>query len=502
MKTKLLIICLSLLSVYRLLRPGFLSLQDDMHIFRLKEFHQCLIDGQIPCRYSTNASFGYGSPIFNFYPPLSYLIPEAFHLVGFSFGDSIKALLVSSAVIRGLGMYLLAGPVAAILYIFAPYQALNTFVRGAIAENLALALLPWLILFLKRRNYFLVTAFSTLLLLTHQLSLIAFFPIALYFCLAEKIPQKKVLITSLTSVCLSSFFLLPSVFERGFTTNNTMISGYFDYHLHFVSLFQIFISRFWGYGASTWGPYDGMAFPIGQMQVIVPLVILLFAGGLRRFHFTLSFAMAFFFLFLTHQRSLFIWQTVPLLPFFQFPWRFLGPAVLLLSYTSGIIKTNRWLVVVITVLTIALNINFFREDLWYQNSDFLTQKSESGFRDFWPKFGSQFPQSPSPVPTLISDFSKTSNTVKFGSDLKDKTLVELPVVYFPGWKAFINLKPAEIIINPDLGQINLDLPPGKNDVKLIFTDTPIRKAGNIISLGTMAVLILLRLPNLFYDRKI
>lgn len=497
-KTKIisliLIICLSVLSVYRLFQPGFLSLQDDMHVFRLKEFDQCLIDKQIPCRYSTAASFGYGSPLFNFYPPLSYAIPEFFHLLGFSFTDSLKLLLIFSAIIRGLGMYFLAGPIAAILYIFAPYQALNTFVRGAIAENLALSLLPWLILSLKYKKFTFATTFLTLLLLTHQLSVIAFFPIILYFCLVEKISFKKILVSSLVSVGLSLFFLLPSLFERGLTTNNTMISGYFDYHLHFVSLYQIFISRFWGYGASNWGTGDGMGFSLGQIQFIIPFLLFLFSPSKIKLKIIPLLGLALFFLFLAHQRSLFIWQALPFLAFFQFPWRFIGPAVFLFSYVSGLIKINRLFIIIVAILVIAFNLNFFHEDLWYKNPDFLTQKSESGFRDFWPKFGNQFPEKSAPTISNVSNFSKTSNQISFTSNFKESTLVELPLVYFPGWKATINLKPANIIINPDLGQINLDIPAEKNKIKLIFTDTPIRKVANIISLGTLVIILINLLP--------
>ncbi|MFA6518448.1 MAG: hypothetical protein WCV93_02225 [Candidatus Shapirobacteria bacterium] len=500
MKTKrrlipiVLIICLSLLSVYRLLRPGFLSLQDDMHVFRLQEFHQCLIDGQIPCRYSTTASFNYGSPIFNFYPPLSYIIPELFHLLGFSLADSIKLLLIFSAVIRGLGMYFLAGPVAAILYIFAPYQALNTFVRGAIAENLALSLLPWLILSLKYKRFASATLFSTLLLLTHQLSIIAFLPIIAGFCLIEKISFKKLITISTLSLGLSSFFLLPSIFERGFTTNSTMFTDYFDYHLHFVSLYQIFISRFWGYGASNWGIGDGMGFTIGQIQFIIPFLLFLFSPKKIKLKIIPLLGLALFFLFLTHQRSTFIWQAIPFLAFFQFPWRFIGPAVFLFSYASGLIKINRLFIILIAVLAITSNINFFHEDLWYKNPDFLTQKSESGFRDFWPKSGNQFPDKPAPATTDVSNFSKTSNQINFTSNFDKPTLTELPLVYFPGWKATINLRPASIIVNPDLGQINLDIPAGKNQINLTFADTPIRKAGNIISLGTLVIILITLLP--------
>ena len=40
-------------------------------------------------------------------------------------------------------------------------------------------------------------------------------------------------------------------------------------------------------------------------------------------------------LFLTHNRSTFIWKLFPFMPYFQFPWRFLGIALFSLSFISG-----------------------------------------------------------------------------------------------------------------------------------------------------------------------
>ena len=156
------IIFLGFTGSYRLMRPGYLSMADDMHVFRLQQLDKCVHDGQIPCRYVPDGGMGYGYPLFNFYSPFPYMVGEAFHLAGFSYIDSIKIVFIVTSFIRPLGMFLLSsvffgptgGLVSAILYALGPYQAVNSYVRGAIAENFALAVLPFVFWGLFKKRYF------------------------------------------------------------------------------------------------------------------------------------------------------------------------------------------------------------------------------------------------------------------------------------------------------------------------------------------------------------
>src|SRR5512145_2417915 len=111
MNRKLIIFILlivGLIGSYRLMRPGYFSMQDDMHVFRLQQYDQCWQDLQIPCRRITEGGFGYGYPLYNFYSPLPYAVGEIFHLVGFSYIDSIKLVFITTSFIRPIGIFLLS----------------------------------------------------------------------------------------------------------------------------------------------------------------------------------------------------------------------------------------------------------------------------------------------------------------------------------------------------------------------------------------------------------
>src|SRR4030066_728885 len=124
-------------------------------------------DGQIPCRWSPDMSFGYGQAMFNFYSAFPYYLGLLYKLVfSASFIGSAKFLFAASLLIAGFGMFFLAkelwgylgGIVSLVLYTYAPYHAVDVYVRGALSESFALAVLPFVWLFsyeiiLKRKKY-------------------------------------------------------------------------------------------------------------------------------------------------------------------------------------------------------------------------------------------------------------------------------------------------------------------------------------------------------------
>ena len=105
-----------------------------------------------------------------------------------------------------------------------------------------------------------------------------------------------------------------------------MTQGYFNYINHFTTLKQLFFDRFWGYGASLWGPKDDMSFQIGLIQWLLPLLALFFAfrkNQKNKYTILTVLFIGFFFLFLTHNKSTFIWHLFPIMAYFQFPGAFL-----------------------------------------------------------------------------------------------------------------------------------------------------------------------------------
>ncbi|MFZ5933166.1 MAG: hypothetical protein ACOYT7_03790, partial [Patescibacteria group bacterium] len=98
----------ALLAGRSLLAPGYFNMHDDLQMMRQLEMEKCLLDLQIPCRWVPDMGYGFGFPLFNFYPPLPYLIGEIIRLFGFSFVTTAKLLFLLSFVVSGLTMYFLA----------------------------------------------------------------------------------------------------------------------------------------------------------------------------------------------------------------------------------------------------------------------------------------------------------------------------------------------------------------------------------------------------------
>src|SRR5450830_1316031 len=120
-----------------LLKPGlYWNMHDDMQMVRQLEMEKCFQDGQIPCRWTPDLGYGYGFPLFNFYPPLPYLIGEPVRLLGLSFVSTVKLTALLQIILSAGFMYFLGlelvGPFGALLgalfYTYAPYHAVNVYV--------------------------------------------------------------------------------------------------------------------------------------------------------------------------------------------------------------------------------------------------------------------------------------------------------------------------------------------------------------------------------------
>ena len=552
-KNIILLICLFLISIltfYRLIRPGYFSMMDDMQVFRLDQFDKCLKDGQIPCRFIQDGGMGYSYPLFNYYSPLAYGIAESFNLIGFSLINSLKITFASCHLIGAFGMYFFAnlfwgklgGFISAVIFLLAPYQATDSFVRGAISESLAINIIPWIFYFLtkfinnlkfKIRNWGLVISL-TALLLSHNLISLAIAPILLIYSLFILIKNKNLNFKSifklsfpvLISIGISSFFLLPALFEKNLVTVETMTQGYFNYVNHFATLNQLFISRFWGYGASLWGPIDDMAFSIGIIQWLLPLIaifFLFFKKNKKNFSLSILFFIIFLFsIFLTHNKSTFIWQILPFMPFYQFPWRFLSITIFASSFIVGSIillinkKYQILMVIFICITTIILNLNYFKEDIWFSNltdiqklsREEIIKQSGAGLKDYWPKYGQNFPSNFAPSqPTTsnkdatIRNYVKKSNKVTLNVIAKSSTKITIPLVYFPNWQLFINNQKTDFQINQDLGLIEFDITPGEHSILLKLTNTPIRIIANLISLISLALFIIMSIRSIYKNEK-
>jgi len=532
-----------------LFRPGYFLMHDDLQMMRQLQMEKCFKDRQIPCRWVPDMGYGYGYPLFNFYPPLPFYVGQLFRTIGINFRDTAKALFALQFFASGITMFILAadlwglwgGLVSAVFYIWAPYHSVDVYVRGAMNEAWAFIWFPLILWSAKRLieqekfKYLLWLALSyACLLLTHNVMVLIFTPVMMvwifYWMIRKnKLPWQnwglfgKFVLSAAWALGLAAFFSLPVLAEQKYTHIETMFSGYFDWRAHFTSLNQLFVSTFWGWGPSLWGMEDGMPFPVGHFHWILGIIILIVLGlkliknkrfKIRDSNYCLIFALFIVgigYALLTHQQSAFIWEKLPLLQMTQFPWRLLAGSVLFLSLLSGAIYqlTKRKLVAIALIIgVIAFNWNFFRPEKMGPMSDeekfsgkaWIYQQT-AGIYDYLPKFAFK-----APVEPPASDFEFITGAgegkMKKGTDwalwqgtVFSPGILQISILNFPGWKAWLN-KTEQLPISHDqeLGRIQVELAEGEHEIYFKLTNTPIRAWGNLISLLSWVMLILVISP--------
>lgn len=532
----ILVLFLSVFSFKSLLGPGYFPMHDDLQIGRLYQMDLCIKDGQIPCRWVPDMGFGYGYPLFNYYPPFPYYAAEIFHLVGFSLIDSIKILFILGLVFSGIFAYLLGsqlwgkygGLVVAVFYIYAPYHAVDVYVRGALNEFWGLVFFPaifWVVykIIKEEKKIYVATLalFFALLLLSHNLMAFFFAPAVaawgIFLLWYLKKPWKILIqpaLGGIWGVGLAAFFTLPVIFEQKFVHVETMFIGYFNYLAHFATINQLFFSRFWGYGPSVWGTEDGMPFPIGHLHWIIAtisLIIFTFLWFKKKItiHYYLLFTIYYLLFlgtaFLAHQRSTFVWQAVPFLASMQFPWRFVGISSFFATILAGsifvLIKTENKatiLAVLMVLAVVGLNYSFFQPEKILNITDEEKLFSAKGWYklqtdaifDYLPIYAEKPPGEKAPDQPWfeegkgeIKNFKKGTNWQKFEANVdSDKATIRLPLYDFPGMRVWVDGN--EVKINHDnfLGLITFQVPPGTHQFSARLTNTPVRTVSNLISL--------------------
>jgi len=525
-KILLISLLLTLPAFSRMLMHGVYTMHDP-HLFRQYEYDMCLRAGNFPCRWAPDSGKGYGEPLFNFYTQAPYMFTSVFRLLGFQIIDSVKIMFIVSLVLSAVAMFWVAssywglwgGLLSAAVYTYAPYRAVDVWVRGALPESLAFVLYPLLFYWLDRfidsglRRYLWALSLGlAVLITTHNLSFLMFVPFLGIWWIYKAFVRRTVSsmlplsLSGLFALLLSAYYLLPVIFESRLVTVTDTVSGYYDFRAHFITLRQIFLSRYWGYGASLWGTDDRLNVSVGHFQWIIPVLAIILLVFFRRrvigniVPAAAMLLLGFLGLFMTHGRSAPLWEAVKPLAYVQFPWRYLAPAVFFLSLCAGSISSvfRRKIVLLVLVPAVILaSAPFFRPDIWRPISDtdqfsgkLWEEGMSSSLSDFWPRSASRLPAVFAPdQPEFITGFGDTRSWYKAGHSARyimetatDISIIRFPIVYFPGWSAKVNGQPWPLSPSGELAQISLNLSAGRHDVVFNFLDTPPRKAGNLISL--------------------
>jgi hypothetical protein len=513
-------------------------------LLRIAEFGEAMRAGQFPPAWAGNLYGGYGSPFFLFYAPFFYLVSAITEFVSGSRVASMILALTIFTLLSAVTIYLAGREISAsrpnsaaagariamYLYVLNPYLLCDKFLRNSNAEFAGLSLLPLIplgVLLIRRNPWkgFLVLSMGlALVTTTHNITALSAAAIAVCLSLLLYLPSApRSILAAVPSgiglgLVLSAFFWIPALSLLSQVRGKELLSGKFDFHNQFTNPVDVF-------GYETF--YSIGVFPLVALAGVgAALYLGRENSGTDRRVLIGSLGFAGLLVLLMTRHSAMIWEIVPHLPFFEFPWRFLGPFALIVALGGGlafsILSTNRsplirhGLEIAVLALCILnampglLRVATIPPASWDRLEESLqpaairqvglkaTVYSEfmpiPSVREAWrnvkPVKG---PLLSMPPGLEVSVTRNEPIDIQLDVHANSETELQLGRWFFPGWKAEIDGEPLELS-RSELGTLSFKVPAGKTSIWCYFDTPPIRRLGNWLSvLGLLVWLAFLAL---------
>ncbi|MEM7332599.1 MAG: glycosyltransferase family 39 protein, partial [Chloroflexota bacterium] len=519
-----------------------------LHYYRIAVVNAFWEEGVFFSRWAPDLLFGYGSPLFNFYPPLSaYLLTIFYWLVGANGPVALNVFSIVVLLLTSSGMYLAAsklfgsfgGVLSTAVYCWSPFLLLQTYSRSSLSNALALALFPWafwaLLMLYERLSWRWLAGTAVLvssIFLSHVVSSTLFIAPFIFMggvmALLEPVDRKRRLSllagTITAGLGLSAFFMLPAFGEIE-STKYAEEAARVDYTEFFADA--------WRWPEQSVSGVSNAPLPktVGLVQQWAAFVALIGTSivwwrNRNKTALVVWFCMVIGFsgLFLTMAVSNFVWEAFTPLQGVQFPWRLLDIPVFWLAFGLGWLgsllqfETHWWEYGAIFVLlaimvgnatpflspptTAVLEKRPLLSDASRVEQQFgiygLTAWGEysSSTVDSWPRLSKTVPtdrlvslaEKMQERPNAFQLIKSTPWELRFHTT--NAQPIELPMLvhFFPGWQLTIDGQPARIGINAAELMV-LTIPSGSHSVSLAFGQTPLRAIGNGVTLVTLVVVM-------------
>jgi hypothetical protein len=583
----ILTLLLSLFAIGPLMQPGYFWGAHDARssVYFLFEFNKSIGDGILWPRWGPDWGFGYGYPFWNIYGPLAYFVGEGLYLLGFDYVPAVKIVFALSVLGSAAAMYLFvrrllgrpAGLVAGLVYVYVPYHLFDLYVRAALSESFGFIFIPlvfWGFFELvdrPRLSAFIGTglAYAGLMLTSNLLGLLVTPTLGLFVAILmllrlkdEKLEARgRKLVTAFKrlvrlgaapalalalGIGLSAIFVLPALLEYRYVRVDQWTGGRYAFGGDFVYFFQLFSPR-WGFGASIPGPDDQAGFQLGLVPVIL-FVLSFFAipriperntRRVLRFFQGMVLVVA----FLMTPASEWIWRTIPLSSFAQFPWRLGVLTTTGLAVVAGAVGAGNQGIrdrgiresglIILTALIILGSYPYLRAEVrepkpnegpvslaalfrYQQSSDEMTGSTAWTRRiPGWSVLAEQVVEGGTidtkvnytaiPPGDVLGIYSIEMDSVHellwvYAAD--DQQSVTFFIPYYPGWTAYIYedlgqpIEPLKARVGPLVatppmhtteyeGWLVVPVPQGEHFLEVRFEDTPVRVVGKWVSLASL-----------------
>ncbi len=478
------------------------------HIARIKEFDTDIRNLQIPPRLAPTLENQIGYPLFVANYQLPYYFAEIFALPTNDPTFAFKATMSIAFILSAVFAFLLfkksasntASLVGTIFYTYLPYRFANLYDRGSLGESIALIFVPLVLLGLheakaKSKYSFVLLAISLFALITsHTVIFMVFAPFFLFYFLIVIRPDQKTLkravVASILAIILSSFQLIPSIFEKKYMVFDSALTNL--YNGHFLNIYQLLRIPHPGVNLGT-------PFQIGLSATLVIILSLILKKSLKVVFMLFTIALG---LFLTLPVSKPLWQNAPLLNFILYPWRFLSLIGMATSFLAVYLvdtgKYRTFIAAILIILTIFASRHYFLKPAQLQpNLPTANLTTSNEYDTIWSN-----PQTFVPGPLVSSNpqsviLPSGQNPFDIKANVINPQLSQIVIrkMYFPGWILKINGKQKAIDIKD--GLIATTLEPGNWQIQAYFTESPLRLFSDILTLvGFIALAGLIIKPKL------
>jgi hypothetical protein len=330
---------------------------------------------------------------------------------------------------------------------------------------------------------------------------------------------------------LSAFMWLPAILERNAVQFRNVASGtYFDFRRHFIDLSELFApAQIFDLGATQMRFHHSVG--VAQWVLASLGVLTVFRPRLRRLSVLFfSFAgLGLLYLMLPASRS--VWEAMPPMAYFQFPTRFLGPAAVVLGVLAGAAlgwadvlpwrRGRAGLAAGAVAACVLAALPLLYPPAWPDFGPVSAQRildtelngrgiGTTSANDFLP-VGARVV--PGPQDSLLASYAAGQVDKLNRATLPEGTVAEvvehgpqhdrfqirgevefvlrLFTFYFPGWTAFVDGQPVEIMLSEPEGWITFWVPPGTHDVLVRLEDTGVRQLAWAVSALSLAALVAL-----------
>jgi hypothetical protein len=497
-----------------------------MHLARIAAYYKEVVAGQFPVRWASSLNYGFGTPIFDFFHPLPYLITTIFVALGSTLSWALRLSFIVSYVLSGVFAYLFAKELfrdktaaltAAVLYQFAPFRLVDIIVRGSLGGVYSYTLLPLVFYaataFVNRRRfaYLILLSVSTALLsISHNIVGFTFFGVALILTMTiAKTAKDRLLVAGAMfwGIAMSAWFVVPAIMEHKYTLGYLFTRNL--YLQHFPPLQNLFIPNFTNDARLRVAEVSvqiGLVHVVGMLlsvwliirkklpPALVPLFIAMLLGSIA----TIAFMQP-----ITAK----LWETIPLLSQFQYPWRLLA----VITFTSGMLsvsyvlatrnpKLKTAIAIGISALAVVSTIAYWNPPEGYDRIDEaswwnypLTTNYYGEVDTIWAdgpakayaKTTAEPIEGTATVGTVSHQGVRYTYTVTAATD----AAILQNTAYFPGWTVTVDGRRVPIEFQNQLyrGRITYRVPQGRHTVAVAYTQSGIQRISNAISV--LAILL-------------